>query len=78
MNRRSLLLGLASSLAAPAIVRAEILMPVRKMFVAQPDFLDFAERVQYQWYSGYEYLVFRPSGAQALGLVASHDEANNP
>ena len=29
MNRRSLLFGLASTLAAPALVRAEVLMPVR-------------------------------------------------
>lgn len=36
-SRRSFLLGLGAALAAPAIVRAEVLMPVRK--IIQPDWL---------------------------------------
>lgn len=36
-SRRSFLLGLGAALAAPAIVRAEVLMPVRKLIV--PDVL---------------------------------------
>lgn len=31
MNRRSFLLGIGASLAAPAIVKAELIMPVRKV-----------------------------------------------
>lgn len=33
LSRRGFLIGAASALAAPAIVRAELLMPVRKLVV---------------------------------------------
>lgn len=35
-SRRSFLLGLGATLAAPAIVRAEVLMPVRRLIVPSP------------------------------------------
>lgn len=39
MNRRGFLTGLVSALAAPAIVRAELLMPVRSIVRPEPFFL---------------------------------------
>lgn len=38
MERRSFLLGLVGALAAPAIIRPGILMPVRKIFVPEPNY----------------------------------------
>ena len=36
INRRGLLIGLASALAAPAIVHAENMMPVRRILITNP------------------------------------------
>ncbi len=37
IHRRNFLIGLASLLAAPAIVRAESIMPVRALILPEPD-----------------------------------------
>jgi hypothetical protein len=42
MNRRSLITGLISLVAAPAIVRAESLMPVRAVDLFEPQYTRFS------------------------------------
>ncbi len=53
MQRRGFILGLASGLAAPAIVRAEALMKVAALRAPVPDFLDLGNG------EGMEFLVTR-------------------
>jgi hypothetical protein len=50
LARRSVLLGLAaSSLSAPAIVRASIIMPVRRVLLTERPSAGFVQRLFYNW-----------------------------
>ena len=51
LTRRSILIGgLASVICAPAIVRAESLMPIRALIVPmQPLHAGFVERLRFHW-----------------------------
>lgn len=60
MHRRSFLIGAIASLATPAIVRAEILMPVRK--VLMPPVLPYLED-DYE-VGTFSYIVEKPYSTQ--------------
>ena len=65
LSRRGFLAGLAATIAAPAIVKAEILMPVKKVIV--PKILlhvDFSGNAPFYYFD--EYNLFKES---MMGLV---------
>ena len=50
IRRRIFIGGLASVICAPAIVRAESLMPIRALIVPmQPLYAGFVERLRFHW-----------------------------
>jgi hypothetical protein len=77
MNRRSIILGLTTLLAAPAIVRASSLMPIKSF--GAPDWRRLAYPVDgFSWYSGFETLNI-PATRGAFPIewtVVSKDMAN--
>jgi hypothetical protein len=56
-NRRGLLLGLGSLIAAPTIVRAASLMPVKALQPIKWHTLRYAEANTFQLYSGYNLFI---------------------
>lgn len=60
MNRRSFLIGSVGLLAAPAIVRASSIMPVRAWRPAKWRELLYADSEWFRLYSGYDTLNIEP------------------